>query len=310
MDPLGRSCFALRVCAAVALLAGCGGSQLGSSPIQPNAFPTRASWMTPEAKQGDLAYVGGFYGGVSAFTYPGFKYVYSIAGTGAQGLCAAKNGDWWVVESGADEVSEYAHGGTTPLKTLSVPGGEAAGCAVDPTTGTLAVTILGSGDVVVFTGGYGRGTTIADDLDSSYFDGYDDKGDLFVDGVTSSDSYGVVELPKGSSTFKTITLSQSLEFPGGIQWHDKYLAVGDQEAHVIYHFAIHGTKAKEIGATELDGSSDVVQFYIQKPYVVGADPGNEDVELWKYPAGGSPVKVIAGQFDLPSGVIVSIAKKH
>ncbi|MFZ0575372.1 MAG: hypothetical protein WAM02_11925 [Candidatus Cybelea sp.] len=213
MDPLGRSHFALRVCAAVALLAGCGGgSQLGSSPIQPDAFPTRASWMAPKGKQGDLAYVGGFYG-VSAFTYPSFKYVYSIAGDDAQGLCAAKNGDWWVVESGADEVSEYAHGGTTPLKTLSVPGGEAAGCAVDPTTGTLAVTILGSGDAVVFTGGYGRGTTIADDLDSSYFDGYDDKGDLFVDGITSSDTYGVVELPKGAIPSRASPSAEASSFP-------------------------------------------------------------------------------------------------
>ena len=47
--------------------------------------------------------------------------------TTRQGLCAAKNGDWWVVESGADEVLEYAHGGTTPLKTLSVTVGEVRG---------------------------------------------------------------------------------------------------------------------------------------------------------------------------------------
>ena len=79
---------------------------------------------------------------------------------------------------------------------------------------------------------------------------------------------------------------------------------------MIYHFAIHGTNAKAIGATDLGGSSDVVQFYIQKPYVVGADAGNEDVALWDYPAGGSPVKVITGKFDLPTGVIVSVGKKR
>jgi hypothetical protein len=86
----------------------------------------------------------------------------------------------------------------------------------------------------------------------------------------------LIELPKGGSTCETITLSQSVEYPGGIQWYGKYLAVGDQEAHVIYHFAIHGTSAKEITT---GGSSDVVEFYIQKPYVVGADAGNNDVGL-------------------------------
>ena len=314
MDLLDRSPFALRVCAAVALLAGCGGSsQLGPSPIQqgaPQRLALGRSWMATEAKNTDLVYVGGYYGSsaVSAFTYPGLKYVYSISGvTGA--LCAAKTGNWWAVAPGADNVLEYAHGGTTPLKTLSI-GGEPAGCAVDPTSGDLAVTTLGTGDVVVFTGGSGFGSTIADDLSSSYFDGYDNKGDLFVDGITPSDTYGVVELPKGSSTFESIKLSHTLEFPGGIQWYDGYLALGDQEAGAIYHFAINGTNAKEIGATELGGSSDVVQFDIQRPYLVGADAGNADVALWKYPAGGSPKKVINGQSDLPIGVVVSVGKKR
>lgn len=115
---------------------------------------------------------------------------------------------------------------------------------------------------------------------------------------------------KGGSTCESITLSQKLEFPGAIQWFDKYLAVGDQEAGAIYHFAIHGTNAKEIGTTELGGSSDVVQFYIQKPYVAGADAGNEDVELWKYPAGGPIFKTLQGSFDLPIGLIVSVGKKR
>jgi hypothetical protein len=311
VDLLGRSPFALRVCAAAALLAGCGGgSQLGLSPIQqsaPQRLAPGRSPMSPE-KNADLAYMGGYYGGVSAFTYPGLKYVHSISGVSdPAGMCSAKTGNWWVVASGSDEVSEYAHGGTKPLKTLSEDVGEAAGCTVDPTTGNLAVTILGTSNVVVFTGGSGSGTTLSDSLSSTYFAAYDDKGDLFLDGIAPSDTYGVVELPKGSSTFESITLSQSLEFPGGLQWHDKYLAVGDQEAHVIYRFAIHGTNAKEIGATELGDSGDVLPFYIQKPYVVGADAGNEDVELWNYPAGGSPTKVITGI--VPTGVIVSVGKK-
>jgi len=299
------------VYAAVAVLAGCGGSsQIGNLALVDRAAATHAatgrSWMALNLTKKDLLYVSNFYGADTlVFTYPSGKLVGRFPLDGTVDCASASPGDFWA--SGTDEMLEYAHGGKTPIETLSGASGE---CAVDPTTGDLAVTVLGAGDVVVFRGGSGSGTTFYDGLDSSYFDGYDDKGDLFVDGITSSDTYGVVELPKGGSTFESIALSRSLEFPGGMQWYDKYLAVEDQEAHVIYHFAIHGTNAKEIGATELGGSSDVVQFYIQKPYVVGADFPNEDVDLWDYPAGGSPVKVFTGPFDGPAGLIVSVGKKH
>jgi hypothetical protein len=162
---------------------------------------------------------------------------------------------------------------------------------------------------VVFTRGSGSGTTLADDLTSSYFDGYDDKGDLFVDGITQSDAYGVVELPKGGSTFESITLSRSLEFPGGIQRYDKYLAVGDQEAQVIYHFAIHGTNAREIGATQLTGW-DGGAFWIQAPDVVAVGAGSETGAIWKYPVGGSPVRMLQGSSGGATGVTVSVAKKR
>ena len=321
MNSLGRSLVALRVFAAVALLAGCGGPQLGSSQIPPNApqartnpaildraaeprFAAGSPWTALNLKKKDLLYVSNFYSsGILIFTYPGGKPVGMLDGGGAVACASAITGDWWT--SGNDEMLEYAHGGRTPIRTLS---GASGPCAVDPTTGNLAVTNVGTDDVVVFTQGSGSGTTISDGLTKTYFDGYDNKGDLFVDGFQGS-ATALAELPKGGSAFVPITLSHPLSFPGGIQWYVKYLAVGDQAAGAIYHFAIHGTNAKEIGVTKLDGSSDIDAFYIQKPYVVGADAGNNDVALWRYPAGGSPVNVLNGQFDLPTGVVVSIAKK-
>lgn len=120
---------------------------------------------------------------------------------------------------------EYAHGGTTPLRTLDVTAGEPAGCSVDPTTGNLAVSILGTGEVVVFTqGSAGSGTIVSDGLTDTYFDGYDDKGDLFVDGFQGS-TPGLTELPKGGGPSVRITLGQPLEFPGGLQWHAAFCAV-------------------------------------------------------------------------------------
>jgi hypothetical protein len=316
MAPLGRSPFALRVCAAAALLSGCGGgSQLGANPVQQNlalidrgavarAAPDR-SWIAPEAKKSDLAYISNFYNStILAFTYPGGKLVGTLTVPDPQGECVSTStGDWWV--SANDEMLEYSHGGATPIKTLS---GVSGSCAIDPTTGDLAV--LSSDGIIIYPRGSGSGTAYCTGEASGYFDGYDNKGNLFVDGIIAGDTYGLLELPKGSSTCETITLSQSLEYPGGIQWYGKYLAVGDQEAHVIYHFAIHGTSAKEIGTTELGGSSDVVEFYIQKPYVVGADAGNNDAEMWKYPAGGPIFKTLKGNgsFDLPIGATVSVAR--
>jgi hypothetical protein len=260
--------------------------------------------MASKLTKKDLLYVSNFYSSDTlVFTYPGGKLVGTLTGVGEIACASATSGDWWA--SGNDEMLEYAHGGKTPIKTLS---GASGPCAVDPTTGDLAV--INGDEIIVFPGGSGSGTPYCTGMGSAYFDSYDDRGDLFLDGVISGDTFGLVELPKGGSTCENITLSQDIEFPGGIQWYGKYLAVGDQEAGVIYHFAIHGTNAKEIGTTELGGSSDVVQFSIQKPYVAGADAGNENVEMWKYPAGGPVFKTLRGQFDLPVGLIVSLGKKR
>lgn len=317
----------LAIYTAVALLAGCGGgSQLGPNQRQPNAAQTTMSlahrvrapearpspgrsWIAPDAKKSDLVYVSNFYSSsILVFTYPGGKYVGLISGGFAdpQGLCAAKSGNWWVVASGSDEVLEFAHGGTTPLKTLNVSGGEPAGCAVDSTSGNLAVTILGGSGVVVFIGGSGSGTTTSDGLTETYFTAYDDKGDLFADGFAGS-TPSLVELRKGRSKFVSITLSPSIGFPGPLQWYANYLALGDQETSGIDHFAIHGRKAKEIGVTQLSGG-DIDAFWIQKPDVAAADAGNDNAAIWKYPSGGSPIKVLKGPFDLPIGITVSVTK--
>jgi hypothetical protein len=302
----------LGIYAAVALLAGCGGgSQLGANPVQQNLTLPVAhlgrSWMAPEAKKHDLLYISNFYNSaILVFTYPGGKNVGSISSDEPQGECTSKtsNGNWWVVASGGDEILEYAHGGTSPIATLSENVGEPAACAIDPTTGNLAVSILGAGDVVIFAGAKGSGTTVPDGLSSTYALAFDNHGDLFVAGITTAESYAFVELPKGGSSFESITLHPNIQ-SGDFQWHDDYLAVGSTSG--IYHFAIHGTKGHEIGFTPIDGF-DVVQFWIQGGYVVGTDAGNENAEMWKYPAGGPIFKTLSGSFDLPIGVTVSLAK--
>jgi hypothetical protein len=314
MKILGLARYAFGACGVVAMLAGCSaGSQVGPSPIAqnavtaPNKAALRRSWMAPDLnlKKKDLLYIASS-GEILVFTYPGGKLVGTLTGIPDPGSECTSNtsmGNWWVVTSG--EIFEYAHGGTSPISTLNAAGA-VSNCAVDPTTGNLAASILNNGDVVIFAGAKGSGTVMTTPLLEAFFDGYDNEGNLFVDGFNNGYAFGLVELPKGSSSFKMVTLNQSIEFPGAIQGYGKDLAVGDQETSNVYQFAISGTNGTLKATAPLEGAIDVASSWIQKHDVVGADAGNNDAAVWRYPAGGMPIKTICSSC-FPLGVVVSVA---
>jgi hypothetical protein len=99
-------------------------------------------------------------------------------------------------------------------------------------------------------------------LSEAFFEGDDDRGNRFLDGFNGSGAFGLVELPKGSSRFEPIATSNTVEFPGAMQWDGKYLTVGDQEVGVIYQYAVSGTTATLEGSVSLSGSADCVQIWI------------------------------------------------
>ena len=332
--------YALICTASAVLMAGCssGSSSLGAPlGVTPSAFysprtisingllitaahpnlrmRSHVGPVTPDKhheKKGLYQYVSDFYNSALVeFDYPkGDSSIGEISGVAddPQGECgdalygAAKR-DFWVVSSGADEIEEFTVGGTGPIKILSESTGEAAGCAMDPSSGNLAVTLLGTGAVVIFTDASGTGTVVADGMASTYFDGYDNKGDLFVDGITESDTYGVVEMASGSSSFSPVTLSNTIQFPGGIQWDGKYVTLNDQEGHAIYGYTCSGMRCTLERTVSLSGSGDCAGTWIGKGDVFCADAGNEAVEVWKYPAGGSPIASLTGPVDLPIGIV-------
>jgi hypothetical protein len=122
-------------------------------------------------------------------------------------------------------------------------------------TGNLAVTNVSTaydysaGDVVIYTNAKGTPTNYGDsNFDQYLFCGYDNKGDLFVDGINYGSAFVFAELPKGSKTLKNITLNQSFQYGGGVQWDGTYVAVGDQIAAVIYQFTISGSSGTEVAA--------------------------------------------------------------
>lgn len=326
MKPSDFSRYSLGVCVAVAVLAGCN-SSVSQPPIGgPAAMPqSRAiamhaargrSWMAPDAKKKDLLYISDEGANdVYVYSYPKGKLKGTLTGfTAPRGECVDTTGDVFITNFYSHNIIEYAHGGTSPIATLSDPGYTPIDCSVDPTTGNLAVTNYGStstpsGDVAIYKHAKGSPKGNYSDPDIFYMlsCGYDNVGDLFVDGATSSGAFEFAELPSGGASLKKIKLNQSIEYPGGVQWDGKYVAVGDTYANVIYQFRISGKKGKEVGSTSLSGASYIYQFWIQTPKVIGPNDGYPNVKLWDYPAGGSPTKTIAG-LDIPVGATVSKAK--
>jgi hypothetical protein len=279
--------------------------------------PPRFATLAPAALPGRKhEYIINDYGSYAAvFDYPtSTQQIGEISNVGGQGCSNVLYGygkkTFWIV-AGADQITEYATRNDTAIKTLSVSVGAPSSCAMD-TSGDLAVGILynssgksGGGDIVIFEDATGTGTVMTTPLCEEYFDGYDNKGNLFADGFTCSGFFALVELPKGSSKFQTITTSNTVEFPGSVQWDGKYLTVTDQEADAMYRYTVSGTTATLKGTVSLTGSNDCAQTWIAKAVVYCADADNEDGEVFKYPAGGSIIAVLGSGFPVPLGTVAA-----
>jgi DNA-binding beta-propeller fold protein YncE len=309
---LGR--YALGVCASVALLAACssGGSQLAPSAGTTARLGTNGSWMAPEAKSEDLLYVS-TSGGVAVYSYPAAVLVGTLSLLSPAGLCADNAGNVWI--TGNQQLVEYAHGGSQPIATLDDSGYSPKGCAVDPTTGDLAVTnFVGAkrhqrGNILIYKNAQGTPRAYGPSLiRRSYYCTYDDKGDLFVDGTRHISAFKLVELKKSRQAFEPITLSRAFKYTAGIQWDGKYLAVADPNKGTIYQFTMSGSTGAETGSTQLLTGDTAWPFWIQGQTVIAAVPAGTTlgVGLWTYPAGGSPTKTVVsnGYF----GATVSLAE--
>lgn len=284
---------------------------------------TQRSWMAPDAKKKSLLYVSNYNrNDVVVYSYPRGKKEGTLTGFDLPaGECSDKAGDVFIADFLASEIVEYAHGGTSRIATLSDPGEDPVGCSVDPTTGNLAVTnqvttSYFSGNLAIYPNASGTPTTYTSpNFYYYFFCTYDNKGNLYVDGLsngTNSSTGEYAELPAGGSNLESITIDQDI-YPLGIQWDGKYLAIGAQTVEQVYGFEISGTTGTLKRTTDLTGATNVIQFWIQKhnhhkrATLIGPDYSAGDVGYWHYPAGGSAFKTITG-LDGPFGVTISVPK--
>jgi hypothetical protein len=313
--------YALCIGAVAALLAGCSGAQLPigtpDAVSQTRAIATHAnrgaSWMLPEAKMQDLLYVssstatGGYQ--VTVFSYPGGRQVGMLSVSGANGLCSDKAGNVYIVED--PDVVEYAHGGTYPIATFDDLLFPTNGCAVDPTTGDLAVAggnYPENAKVAIFTRPKSPPAVYSWGPDITFaWCSYDAQGNLFTNGRNfRQGESGLVELSKGSSRLQTINVQNgSIHGGGAIQWDGTYLALvkvhgGLKKSRpaTIYQLQISGQSGTIVNAVQLNGSlgSEVgfensVQVWIEKNTIVSPrTTGGNRAGLWQYPAGGNPFR--------------------
>jgi hypothetical protein len=268
-----------------------------------------SSWTTPGAAGKNLLYVSDIgTNSVDVYPYPAGKLVGKLTGFGSvAGLCANKSGDVFIVDE-AGPVDVYAHGGTSPIRKLTTSGAP-YGCAIDSTTGDLALTNLSSylyGTIAIYPKAMGHPKAYADDsVDSTFFCGYDNAGNLFVDGWNRSADPILLRLAKKGKSFGLYDLNSSDTNPGGVQWDGKYVAVGNRGGGVIYRIDWTGKTAQTV---TLKGGLNVAQFWLDGSTLIGPNfQGNGPVSYWHYPAGGSPTKTITG-FSEPFGATVSSAK--
>ncbi len=253
----------------IALLVGCGGSQTGAVPqgAAAQALGHRESgksWMKPEAKNSDLLYVGSpSADDVYVYSYPGGTLVGTITGfDDPLGICSDANGNVRITNTGTSDYAylvEYAHGGTSPIATLDDTSFSPQACAVDATTGNLAVANQVD-DVAVWRDARGKRQLY---LTSYIVNGpetitYDGSGDVIFADFTTQSGW----LPTGDSKVKKFGLRPHLSKHGPFEWDGKYLGVlasSKKPTHEeVIRYKVSGGSATQVGTVPLNGSPTVV----------------------------------------------------
>lgn len=252
-------------------------------------------------------------------TYPQGKQVGFTNGNAFQyGLCANSRGEVFLsgyIPSGDIGIlARYLHGSHKPGKTLFAHSVSFESCSFDPLSGHIAATAF-------FTQRNIWKVAIFQNINSSpvYYEvpslktlafcGYDNNGNLVVDGGTSSGAE-LAELPAGGKQFVDVTLNKSLASPGNVQWADGSLTIEDLSAAVIDRVTISGSTGTITGETILHGAQNhVFQSFIQGSTVIAAfGTQGEEIGFWKYPQGGEPTKTLS-DFGQVTGIAVSVAPK-
>jgi hypothetical protein len=315
------------VIAASAVVSGCSPSP-GRTPFATDAVRSGShSWMSPNTSNSKLLYVS--REGVNVVTilsFPTGNQVGQLSGFLAPwGLCSDPQGNVFVVDALAQDIVEFAHGGTTPIATLLDTGNAPNGCAVDPVSGNLAVAGGGPfnkipANIAIFTAAQGTPTVYSNTQAFQYiYCTYDGSGNVFTVDVYNKPGNAVLtELPSGSSTFVKIPLQQ--QFRDGIHsigWDGTYFAVmnnagGTKGPMHVDQVQVSGSKGSIVNTIKLTDTKDIAdpngsQVWIAGSTLVYPESSQNLIGLWHYPGGAKAYKTVQSGVGEINGITVSVA---
>jgi hypothetical protein len=305
--------FALTMGAA-ALFAGCGAQSSGTLPQRVTA-QSRAHKAS--GSYGELLYVNfSGNGQFGIFTYPQDQQVATIY-MDAGALCADTSGNVWVIKINSIPY-KFPHGAKKPIYHLGNAHKSVylvTDCAVDPTSGKLAVST--SGAILIWQDVKFSKPAVYLTKFPFIATGctYDNAGNLFFDGYEESvDKLELFELAKGSSSFTNI----SLDRPGwlgeewsGLQWDGTYLALSTRphkrRSAVVYRVNVSGGSGTVVQTIHFkDKYVGTGLFWLQGDTLIAADTYQENIGLWQYPKGGKPTQLLPMPLREQGGITLSI----
>jgi hypothetical protein len=238
-----------------------------------------------------------------------------------QGLATDGKGNLYVADTANSRIQIYAPPYTKAPKSLADSGQYPAGVAVFNNGAVIAVTNIistsgGAGSVTIYKKGKAGAAISNANFARVYFDGFDAKGNLYIDGSNSGGSVVIGEIAKATTTGKRIavlTTKNSIVFPGGVAVTTAgKIAIDDQDAASVYTYnaPVKGSLGNPSKTTALTGSTDAVTFAFTSndKDLWTADAANANSAEYAYPKGGAAVTTISVTGGEPIGVAITPAQ--
>ena len=185
-----------------------------------------------------------------------------------QGLALDTAGNLYVADTNNSRIQVYAAGFKSTPTTINDPGESPASVAID-SKGNLGVANIfttsdGPGSVSFFNKSGTLLTTLSNARFAKvFFDAFDDKGNLYIDGTNASGAFVAGEVVGGvnGNAITILATGNSVGFPGGIAISlTGKIALDDQQNLEIftYNAPVKGSLGMPIATTPLTGAGDPI----------------------------------------------------